>query len=120
MADYTTFEFLNDCADMCTEAKVQAESVQDFHFAKEAAMLASRCRHRAEDRFQAWGGSEGARRRGVATLLADLVRFQAAIAHHEGMHDDTGFVVLESWHIVSRSIVEIVVAGFLNAEALGE
>jgi hypothetical protein len=119
MADFTAYQFLLDCADLCTEAKVQAEACGDFVFANEAASLEWRCLHRARDGFEQWG-TEGARQRGIATLLADLIRFQGEVPARDCMTDDGGLVVLESWHVVSRSIVETVVAGFLNAEALGE
>ena len=119
MADYTAYGFLMDCFDMCEEVERAAEAVGDHDLATTARELAYRCVQRARDGFEPWA-TEGSRRRGIATLLADLVRFQSEVAHREDLTDDRGMCVVESWYKVSRSIVEMVVTGFLNAEALGE
>jgi hypothetical protein len=119
MTECTAYGFLMDCFDFCTEVSDAATTAGDHAFADEADRLGRRCLIRARDGFEPWT-TEGSRRRGIASLLADLVRFQAEVAHREGLTDDRGMCVVESWYKVSRSIVEMVVTGFLNAEALGE
>lgn len=119
MADDTTRAFLLDCFAMCTEVEQNAEAVGDYAFASTARTLAYRCGHRARDGFAPWM-TEGSRRRGIATLLADLVRFQSEVPNRDGLTDERGLCVVESWYRVSRSLVEMVVAGFLHAEAGGE